>query len=236
MNILAIDTSGPGAGVALMQQCAISHETKARHGLTHSQTIMLMVDQALGAASLEPDAVDLFAVVAGPGSFTGVRIGVCAARGLAHATDRRLIGVNALEALAAGAFGFDGMICPILDARRGQVYGAAFSFANGSAPNRLMPDVALPLDEYLSALPGDGLRLRLFLGDGLCAHAGAIRSSMGEGAVIAPGHMAFPRAASVCYLAGLRADGAGDYRSVVPIYLRKPQAEREREARSAGGV
>ena len=84
-----------------------------------------MVDDILSAAGIEPKDIDLFAAVAGPGSFTGVRIGVCTVKGLAHAWNRPVVAISSLEALAARAFGFDGVICPILDARRAQVYAAA---------------------------------------------------------------------------------------------------------------
>ena len=235
MRILAVDTSGPYAGAALMEQGAITHEIAACHGLTHSQTSLPMIDQALAAAGLTAGEIDLFAAVTGPGSFTGVRIGVCEAKGLAHACGKKIVAVDALEALAVNAFGYPGLICPILDARRSQVYCAAFRFAGGALPERVLPDEALPLSNFLAKLPQD--EACLFLGDGLRVHFPAIRAALGERAVAAPAGMAYLRAASACVIANARADEAVEPMALEPTYLRAPQAERERNARlsQAGG-
>ena len=231
MNILAVDTSGPVAGVALMQDGVITHEITAQHGLTHSQTSMPMVDDVLSAAALKAQDIDLFAAVVGPGSFTGVRIGVCAVKGLAYAWEKPVVPVDSLEALAVGAFGFDGVICPILDARRGQVYCAAFRFREGDLPERLMPDQAIALTDFLTQLPtGDRL---LFLGDGLRVHYPKAREILGERAVAAPAPAACLRAASACWIAQKRQDQAVDGRALEPLYLRASQAERERAEKEA---
>ncbi|MBR3504635.1 MAG: tRNA (adenosine(37)-N6)-threonylcarbamoyltransferase complex dimerization subunit type 1 TsaB [Clostridia bacterium] len=233
MKILAVDTSGPYAGAALMEDGVVTHEIAACHGLTHSQTSLPMIEQALAAAGLSPADVDLFAAVTGPGSFTGVRIGVCEAKGLAHACGKKIVGVDALEALAVNAFGFPGVICPILDARRSQVYCAAFRFAGSGLPERVLPDEALPLSEFLTRLPQD--ETCLFLGDGLKAHFPAVREALGERAVSAPASMAYLRAASACVIAERRAGEAVEPMALEPLYLRAPQAERERSARLARG-
>ena len=153
MKILALDTSGPVAGAALMEDGVITHEVMASHGLTHSQTAMPMVDQCLSSANLTAKDIELFAAVAGPGSFTGVRIGVCAVRALAHAWNKPAVSIDSLETLAMNGFGFNGIICPILDARRGQVYCAAFRFAEGKLPERILEDDAMALTEFLKKLP-----------------------------------------------------------------------------------
>ena len=231
MRILAVDTSGPYAGAALMEDGVVTHEIAACHGLTHSQTSLPMIDQALAAANLTPADMDLFAAVTGPGSFTGVRIGVCEAKGLAHAVGKTIVGVDALEALAMNAFGFPGVICPILDARRSQVYCAAFRFEGGDLPERILPDDALPLSEFLSRLPKE--EKCLFLGDGLKVHFPAIRQALGDRVLAAPANMAYLRAASACVIAERRADEAVEPMALEPTYLRAPQAERERNARLA---
>jgi len=235
MRILAVDTSGPFAGAALMEDGVVTHEIAACHGLTHSQTSLPMVEQALEAAGLAPADIDLFAAVTGPGSFTGVRIGVCEVKGLAHACGKKVVGVDALEALAMNAFGFPGVVCPILDARRSQVYCAAFRFSSGSLPARLLPDEALPLAEFLARLPQD--ERCLFLGDGLKVHFPAVRAALGERAVAAPAPAAYLRASAACFIAQQRAGEAVDAMALEPAYLRAPQAERERSARlaQAGG-
>ena len=231
MRILALDTSGPVAGAALMEDGVITHEITAQHGLTHSQTAMPMVDHCLQAAGITVKDIDLFAAVAGPGSFTGVRIGVCAVRALAHSWNKNAVAIDSLEALAMNAFGFPGVICPILDARRGQVYCAAFRFEDGQAPLRLMEDEAMSLQDFLKKLP-EGEK-RMFMGDGLKVHFPTIEKIMGERAVCAPAHMAYIRPSAACVLTAQRADQAEDCLHLKPIYLRAPQAERERNARLA---
>ena len=234
MNILALDTSGPVAGAALMQDGVITHEIMAQHGLTHSQTAMPLVDDILTASGLPAKEIDLFAAVTGPGSFTGVRIGVCAVKGLAYAWEKPVVPVDSLEALAVNCFGFDGVICPILDARRSQVDCAAFRFRSGELPERMLPDQAIPLTDFLAQLPQDE-RL-LFLGDGLKVHFGKIREELGDRAIAAPAHMAFLRAASACLIAEKRPRDALDGRVLKPLYLRASQAERERAEKEAAAL
>lgn len=229
MKILALDTSGPVAGAALMEDGVVTHEVMASHGLTHSQTAMPMVDECLAAAGVSARDIDLFAAVAGPGSFTGVRIGVCAVKALAHAWAKPAVAIDSLETLSMNAFGFHGIICPILDARRGQVYCAAFRFEEGSRPVRLMEDGAMALTEFLEKLPAD--EKCLFLGDGLAVHFPKVQAILGERAVAAPAHMAYLRPAAACVLALEAADEAKSCLELQPIYLRAPQAERERNAR-----
>lgn len=229
MNILAVDTTGPVAGVALMQEGVITHEITAAHGLTHSETALPMVDDVLSAAGLQPSQIDLYAAVTGPGSFTGVRIGVCTVKGLAHAWNRPIVPVASLEALAVGAFGFHGLICPILDARRAQVYGAAYRFEEGELPVEALPMQAIALDEFVSRLP-QGERL-LFLGDGLKVHFPRVRQLLGERAVAAPAPQSYLRAAAACLIAERRADRAVPAHALEPVYLRLSQAERERRER-----
>ena len=228
-TVLAIDTSGPVAGCALLREGRIAHLAVMNHGLTHSETIMPAVDAALQAAGLSCRDVDVFAAVAGPGSFTGVRIGVCAAKGLAHAAGKPCAQVHALEALAMNFYGFDGLCCPILDARRGQVYCAAFDMSRGM-PQRALEDAAQPLQEFLARLPGD--RRLVFVGDGVPVHAEAVEQALGERALIAPENLRDLRADAACLLAAARPDTWAPAAQLRPIYLRAPQAERERKKRS----
>ena len=227
MNIAAIDTSGPLASAAVMKDGGIAHLIAMNQGLTHSETIMPALDDALHAAGLSCADVDCFAVVAGPGSFTGVRIGVCAAKGLAHAWNKMCARLDALEVLAMNYQGFDGIACPILAARRGQVYCAAFDMKNG-LPERVLEDNAIELSAFLDKLPKD--RRLVFLGDGLRVHAGKIREILPD-AVIAPANMRDLRADVACILAEARQDEWMEAHLLTPIYLRVPQAERERNAR-----
>ena len=230
MNILAIDTSGPVAGCAVMRDGKIAHLIAMNQGLTHSETIMPAVDAALSASGLRCGDVHVFAAVAGPGSFTGVRIGVCAAKGLAHAVGKPCVAVHALEALAMNFYGFDGLCCPILDARRGQVYCAAFDMAAGM-PVRALEDAAQPLEEFLARLPED--RRLVFVGDGVPVHGEAVRSALGERALIALANLRDLRADAACMLAAARPQTWVEAARLRPIYLRAPQAVRERERKLA---
>jgi len=232
-TVLTIDTSGPVAGCAVLRGGRIVHLVAMNHGLTHSETIMPAVDAALEGAGLRCGDVDVFAAVAGPGSFTGVRIGVCAAKGLAHAVGKPCVAVHALEALAMNFYGFDGLCCPILDARRGQVYCAAFDMAGGM-PTRAMADAALPLEAFLASLPTD--RRLAFVGDGVPVYSEAVRQAMGERALIAPPYLRDLRADAACLLAAARPETWVPAAELRPIYLRAPQAVRERERKNQRGT
>ena len=233
MNILMIDTSGPACGVAVMKDGQIVCELQLTSGKTHSQRVMPMVDQALSMCEMTVADIDLFGAVAGPGSFTGVRIGVSSVKALAHAAGKPCIGVDALEALAANVTGFDGVICPILDARAQQVYGAMFE--SGMPPVRMMEDEAEKLTLFLDRVEATG-KHALFVGDGAAAFEKAIVERLGEKAHFAPAQHAGLRAASACALAAKYAKDESslkDCMTLLPLYLRAPQAERERAAKLA---
>ena len=143
MNILAIDTAGRSASAALLRDDAVLYETVCNCGLTHSETLMPMIDAALKTGGVRPDQLDLYAVTAGPGSFTGLRIGLAAVKGMALAAGTPCAGVSTLEALAWCHTG-SGTVIAALDARRGQVYWAAFDLKTHA---RLTPDAAAPVAE-----------------------------------------------------------------------------------------
>lgn len=221
MKLLAIDTSGPVCGVAVMKDGAIVYEASAVNRMTHSVNLLPMIDAACQSAGLTIADLDRIAVVSGPGSFTGVRIGVSTVKGLAHAHNTPCVAVDALEAMAAGAGAFNGVICPIQDARAGQVYGAAF-YAGEARPERLMKDIPLQLEEYVGTIRSFGDRF-LFLGDGMPVHRAKLEALLGEAAVFAQPQQAFLRPASAAYLASL-AEETVDYLALMPLYLRAPNA------------
>ena len=230
MNILMIDTSGPACGVAIARDGKLLYEASLEIGMTHSQRLMPMVDAALAMTGMEMKDIDLFGAVVGPGSFTGVRIGVSTVKALAHAAGKPCIGIDALEALAMNVPEFDGMICPILDARAQQVYGAMFE--PGVPPKRLLEDTAEKLAAFLDRVQATGKRA-IFTGDGVAVSEKAIRERLGEKAVFAPAAQLGLRAGCAAMLAHQYADKAQDYITLLPLYLRAPQAERERAAREA---
>lgn len=234
MNLLAVDTSGPVAGVAVLRDGAIAYEAAAVNHLTHSANLMPMIEEALSRAGLSIADIDLYAAVTGPGSFTGVRIGVSAVKGMAHGAGKPCVGVDALEALAASVCLSDALLCPLQDARAGQVYAAAF--LPGLPPKRVLPNMAEKLDVFLEqALAAADGRALCFMGDGVAPYQQAIRDRLGERVVFTPAHLRYLRPASVAMLASLHADNAVDYLTLMPVYLRAPQAERER-ARRLGGA
>ncbi len=233
MKLLAIDTSGPVCGVAILTEAGIAYECAAVNKLTHSTNLMPMVEAAFAATGLTVQDMDRIAVVTGPGSFTGVRIGVSTAKGLAHGAGKPCVAVDALEAMAAGVGEFSGIICPIQDARAGQVYGAAFS-AGKVRPDRLMEDTPLKVEEYVAAIQSMGDRF-LFLGDGMPVQKAKLQALLGDAAVFATPQQAFLRPAGVAYLGSLATDEL-DYLELMPMYLRAPNAERNKRLTEAANA
>lgn len=226
MMILGLDTSGPACSVALTGDGRLIQEIVMNTALTHSETLMPAVERVMDGANVRLSDLDAIAVIAGPGSFTGVRIGVCAGRALAHAGNLPVCRINSLEALAAGAPNARGIVCPILDARRMQVYSAAFSVDEGGKIVRILEDDARKLTDFLDLLPKDAPLY--FTGDGVQVHEKAISDILGERAHFAPVHMRILRASSACFLAQCLQNEWIGYDRLTPIYLRAPQAERER--------
>ena len=230
MNILMIDTSGPACGVAIMRDGRLIYEAELVNKQTHSQRVMPMADVALAMSDMTAAEIDVFGAVTGPGSFTGVRIGVSTVKALAHAAGKPCVAVDALEALAANVTAFDGVVCPILDARAQQVYGAIFK--NGE---RVLEDTVEKLAVFLNRVEATGENA-LFLGDGAPGFENAIRERLDEKAhFVSAQHMGL-RAGSACALAAKRLEAGEEplsYLTLLPLYLRAPQAERERAAREA---
>ena len=226
MILMCVDTSGPSAGLALVRDGELIYEATLVNKLTHSVNLMPMAEEALRSSGLEMKDIGLFAAVAGPGSFTGVRIGVAAVQGMAQGLNKLCLAVNALEALAFGLLCDEHVVCPIRDARAGQVYGAAFR-----AGQRLMEDAVIKLPEYLEEIRPMGERF-VFTGDGVLVSREKIMEALGERAAFAPSHLSLLKAGSAAMIAWEKRDQAVQPHELLPLYLRRPQAEREREARN----
>ena len=207
----------------------VCSEFTAQNRNTHSASLMPMVEAALTAAGTEIGELDAIAAVTGPGSFTGVRIGVATAKGLAHGAGIPCIPVDALEALSLSAGGFDGVVCPIQDARAGQVYGAAFRDGK-----RLTADEPLKLEDFLEKILTFGERF-LFLGDGAPVHREKILEILGEKAVFAPAHLNYLRPSAAGVLA-LRSEKRTDYLNLQATYLRPPNAQKNKKLLEAMGM
>ena len=229
MKLLVMDTSGPVCGVAVMEDEKVLCEYTAQNRNTHSANLMPMTEAALQSAGKTIGEMDAIAAVTGPGSFTGVRIGVATAKGLAHGAGIPCIPVDALEALSISAGGFDGVICPIQDARAGQVYGAAFRDGK-----RMTADEPLKLEDFLEKILPFGERF-LFLGDGVPVHREKILEILGEKAVFAPAHLNYLRPSAAGVLA-LRSEARTDYLNLQATYLRPPNAQKNKKLLEAMGM
>lgn len=232
MKILALETSAVAASVAVCDEEALIAQSFQRTGLTHSATLMPMLESMLKNAGLTLEEMDLIAVAAGPGSFTGLRIGVSAAKGLAWPLDKPCASVSTLEAMAWQMSGMDGVVCAAMDARRQQVYNALFDL-QGDKPVRLTPDRAISLEE-LGAELANIEKNQILVGDGahLCYNA---FQSKGYPVQMAPAHLQFQSAWGVarCALEQARANQLTDAAGLIPNYHRLSQAERERLAKQS---
>ena len=227
MKILALESSAVAASAALCEDEMLLGQTYLHTGLTHSQTLLPMAAGLLEQCVLKPQDLDLIAVAAGPGSFTGLRIGVAAAKGLAWAAELPCAGCSTLEAMAWSLAGFQGEVCAAMDARRHQVYNARFQ-VNGTAPHRLTPDRAIALADLVKELEGTSVP-QIVVGDGaqLCYDA---LTAAGIPAVLAPPNLRMQSAWGVARM-GLELARTGQTVSpgeLVPVYHRLSQAERER--------
>jgi len=222
MRILAIDTSGPVCGVAVMDEQKVYSEFTAQNRNTHSASLMPMIEEALNAAGNSIGEMEAVAAVTGPGSFTGVRIGVATAKGLAHGAGIPCIPVDALEALCASAGDFEGVICPIQDARAGQVYGAAFL-----KEERLTGDTPMRLEAFLDMVESMGEAF-LFIGDGVPVHRETISARLGKKAVFAPAYRCFLRPSAAGWIA-LNRGKQTDYLGLQATYLRPPNAQKNKK-------
>ena len=230
MNILAVDTAGKTLGVALLQDDRLKYECYLDGGMTHSETLMPLVDAMLRESEQSLADMDLLAVAAGPGSFTGLRIGVSALKGLAWAADKPCCGVSTLEAMAQNLRHMDGLIVCAMDARRNQVYIAVFA-AEGGQLTRLTPDRAIALSQLAEELQGDP-RPKLVVGDGAALCSGFL-SEAGIPCRMAPAQLVMQNAVGVALAAEEMATRGETVsaRDLVPVYLRLSQAERERLAK-----
>ena len=230
MLLLAFETSAKAGSVALFEDEKLLGESYQNTGLTHSQTIMTMAQALIESCDHTPADVQAVAVAAGPGSFTGVRIGVAAAKGFSWGAQLPCYGVSTLEAMALQLGIWQGYVLPVMDARRQQVYNALFHFRDGK-PERLCPDRAISLQELAEEIKNFSEPVFL-VGDGSILCYNTLKDSV-SGLILPPEHRMHQRATGVglaaqaMIAAGLPGDGA----ALEPNYLRLSQAERERLAR-----
>ena len=230
MLILAFETSAKAASAALLEDGKLLGESYQNTGLTHSQTLMVMAEDLLSQCGKTVADVTAAAVAAGPGSFTGVRIGVAAAKGFAWGREIPCYGVSTLEAMALSLGAYQGYVCPCMDARRSQVYNAVF-YVNHGALERVSEDRAISLAELGEELKS--LNEPIFLvGDGSNLCYNTLLESV-PNLVLPPEHRMHQRACGVALAARKQAEAGdpGDAGALTPNYLRLSQAERERAER-----
>ena len=227
MRILAIDTSTPSLSVAVTDRNGLLAESTVCTGASHTGTVLPAIHAVLSAAGLTVGALDAFAVCIGPGSFTGLRIGVSTAKGLAAASGKPVAGVSGLDALAAQCPAGTGWVCPMLDARKRQVYFSIYARTDRGLKKSGGDRVASP---------AEAIRERTapcaFIGTGAQLYRRLIRETLGDLAVFVPPAQSTLRAATVADLARVRLEsGEGDdVGGLVPLYVRKSDAERKRGA------
>ena len=230
MRILAFETSAKAASVALLEDGRLLGESYQNTGLTHSQTLMVMAEDMLKAAGKTVTDIDAVAVAEGPGSFTGVRIGVAAAKGFAWGAELPCYGVSTLESMAVSLGVYQGYVCACMDARRNQVYNALF-YVNCGEVRRVTEDRAIALAELKEEL----LKLEgpvFLVGDGAMLTHKTLAAEV-TGLILPLEHRIQQRAVGVALLAAKKAANgeSGDANALSPNYLRLSQAERERMER-----
>ena len=227
MNVFAMDTSSLTASVAVLNDDKLLGEYTVSNKLTHSQTVMPMTDELLKTLNMSLDDIDVFAVCVGPGSFTGLRIGMATIKTFGQALSKKVIGVSSLDAIAYNFVYNDGYtIAPIIDSRRNEVYNALYKDGIKTVEDR-----PLHIDELLEELKNTKT---IFAGDGVLVQKERIMGLSNPNWRIAPSHMLLPSASAVSYCAYNKAKNNifDDPYTLNPVYLRKSQAERELEEKN----
>ena len=233
MKVLGIDSSGMVATVAVVEDTQMLAEYTINYKKTHSQTLLPMLDEVAKMIELDLNTIDAIAVAAGPGSFTGLRIGSATAKGLGLALKKPLVSVPTLEGIAYNFCGSEKVICPMMDARRSQVYTGIYEF-QGNTLKVLEDQMAVPVEEVLEKLNQTGREV-ILAGDGVPVYLELIEKNLKVPYLLAPAHLNRQRAGAVAVL-GMQYAKEGKLESAMehqPDYLRLSQAERERAQKQA---
>ncbi len=229
MKILALDTSSTVAGASVVEDDKVLGEYMINSGRQHSIKLMPMVKSLLSNLNMGPQDMDVFAVSTGPGSFTGLRIGITVVKAMAYAADKPVAGIPTLDALAYNMFSFSGIICPVMDARNNQVYTSFYKWNKDKLMNigEYSGEHIEELVKRLSFYKEDVI----FTGDALNVYKSFFMNRLGKKAYFAPANLSLQRASSIAQLARIKIEN-GELESsfeLLPFYLRKPQAVREYE-------
>lgn len=226
MKILAIDTSAVAASAAIAQEDKLIGEFYVNTGITHSQTLMPMLDELLKTSKTDIKEIDAVAVNAGPGSFTGVRIGVAAAKGIAFPADIKCVSVSTLHSMAYNLLACDCVVCAVMDARCSQVYNALFRNTRGKV-ERLTEDRAMSIEELCEELKSYNERI-ILVGDGTSICYEFMKDKLSN-VEPAPENIRYQKASSTAMAAFEKINNAQfvSCEELMPTYLRLPQAQRE---------
>ncbi len=230
MLVLSVDSSYSTATCALIKDDKILAEINLNDKKQHSVILMRLIDSILKEYEIDINDIDAFIISRGPGSFTGLRIGMATLKGLAFASKKPLISVSTLDALAYNSISFQGIICPIMDALRDNIYTCLYKNENNNL-TPLIKEQCLNINELVTILKEQTLPI-IFIGDGVAKHKEFLQENI-PNSFFAPNHSNFPKASSVGEL-GIKKINDGvieNIDSINPIYLRKSQAEREYEKR-----
>lgn len=233
MKILALDSSGLTASIAVVEDDVMVAEYTINYKKTHSQTLLPMLERIAQEIELDLNTLDYIAVAAGPGSFTGLRIGSATAKGLGLALNKPLVHIPTVDALAYNFCGTDKLICPMMDARKSQVYTGIYEF-QGNELQILEPQCAVSVEDILGKINElNQPKEVIFLGDGVPAYQDKIKELCEKPYTFALAHMSRQRASAVALLAKeyIKAGKVETAAEHVPDYLRLSQAERERLAK-----
>jgi len=234
MNILAIESSAITASVAILTDTCVIAEYTINHKKTHSQTLLPMIAEICKMTDTAVEALDLIAVSIGPGSYTGLRIGVATGKGIALAVHKKMIAVPTLEAMAYNLYHTEKYVCPIMDAKRQHLYCGIYHFKNGELKTKLSQSI-LSYEELAADLNKMNQSV-VFVGDGIAVAKDYIETHLECPYALAPAHLSTQRAASIgVYAKYLYEQGkAIDAAEVVPNYLRPSQAERLMGGKNVG--
>ncbi len=226
MKILALDTSGQNCSVCIMNEEKVICDFNLSTGTTHSETLLPIIDTLCKFSKIELDDIDVLACALGPGSFTGLRIGIATLKGFCLGAEKKVVGISTLEGLAYNTSEFDGIVCSVLDAKNNNVYAGIYKYEN-SKPTRITDYITEDLDTLIKILKEYNSKI-LFVGDGAQSFKERFENEFGDKASFAPIHLNNQLASSIAKAALDRAQNNDfdDMDKLNPLYLKKSQAER----------
>jgi tRNA threonylcarbamoyladenosine biosynthesis protein TsaB len=224
LKTLAIDTATRYSSVALVNGDKVAGENLLYGQKNHSEKLLSLVDELFKNTRVAPGSIDLIAVSSGPGSFTGLRVGISTAQGLAFSLGKDLTGVSTLEVLASQVCCmYQGFICPMIDARKQQVYTCLYKCAEKGKLEKVIGETVVGPEKWLLDLPAPVL----FLGDGVCSYRKIIKTTMKKNCTILPFYFGIPRASTLAHIAMKRylKNRRNELEQIAPMYIRPPDAE-----------